>query len=102
MYRAQALLASIDKWRLDGAKWSAVDHALESLDQALDCDDQAAAGGALANLALLNSRARPSRPLQPELGSSEGPSQRTQTLIDKLILRLIAPDDVPVTDDNSR
>lgn len=101
--RAQPLLASIDAWRLIPAEWSAVDSALEALAQALDTGNQDAAGAALADLAVLSDIARPSRPLQPELASPEnGPRQYTKALVDRLVHRLVEPDDAPTLGETSR
>lgn len=98
---AQPLLASVPSWRLTPAEWSAVGAALEALDAALGRDDVPAAGAALANLAMLSDRARPSRPLRSDLDQAEGaPEPRITTLADRLVHRLVDP--APTTPANDK
>lgn len=87
---AQPLLASVRSWRLSTAEWSQVAAALDALGEALDRDDERAAGAALAGLALVSDRARPSRPLQSSLAQPDsGPDPRVTTLADRLVHRLV-------------
>ncbi|MEV0430082.1 CATRA system-associated protein [Micromonospora sp. NPDC050495] len=100
---AQPLLASIRSWRLTPAEWSQVTAALGALDEALDRDDDRAAGAALAGLALISDRARPSRPLQSSLGQAEsGPEPRITTLAGRLVHRLVDQAAAPAAEHEGR
>lgn len=87
---AQPLLASIASWRLTQAEWAQVGAALDAFAAALDADDARAAGAALAALAIVSDRARPSRPLKPELDRPEtSPDPKVTILADRLVHRLL-------------